>query len=276
MGQFCLLEYCIRRKKGCLWKMLEYFDVDKVIFYTPYKEIGEDLKQFLFDMVCKRSHIIQENLYNRLGIRSPAGQLMNQITSTAMTARDLLRQSNLHYLDWSTELEFDHQILIWHIATDLCSYEDRNCNEAILRNIKLSEQLSRYMAYLLVDCPFMLPRGIGHIRIQDTSAEASRVFGGGITGSRDNHLNEACKRLLRVTEMAEMKPEQVKGSISKSVLFEGHRLAGEFQYDRKRHRGMNAAEFRKFKWETIAGVWIQFLLYAAKECSGESHAKQLK
>ncbi|PKI35890.1 hypothetical protein CRG98_043714 [Punica granatum] len=223
MGQFCLLEYCIRRKKGCLCKMLEYLDVDKVIFYKPYKEIGEYLKQFLFETVCKRSHFIQENLYKRLGIRTPAGQLVNPITISAMTAEDLLRQRNLHYLAWSTELEFDYQILIWHIASKLCSYEDQNCNEAILRNSELSKQLLRYMAYLLVDCAFMLPRGIGHIRIQDTSAEASRVFGGGITGSRDNHLKEACKSHLRVNETAEVKPDQVQmrqGSFITNVVLQ--------------------------------------------------------
>ncbi|PKI35892.1 hypothetical protein CRG98_043716 [Punica granatum] len=265
MGQFCLLEYCIRRKNGCLSKMLEYFDVDKVIFYTTYEEIGEDQKQFLFDTVCKWSHFVLENQYGMLGIPCPGGQLGNQSMSPPKRMSDLLTQSHLHYLVWSTELEFDQQILIWHIATELCSYEDRNCNEeAIRRNIELSKQLSRYMAYLLVDCPFMLPRGIAHIRIQDTSAEASRVFSRGITGCRHNRLEAACKRLFEVIETAEVKPVQVKGSISKSVLSEGRRLAGEFNYDPKKHYGTNAEEFPKFKWETIAG------------CSGESHAKQLK
>jgi len=76
------------------------------------------------------------------------------------------------------EVEFDESILLWHIATNLCFYS--NDWEQDLDDCKdyrdTSQLLSNYMLYLLVFCPFMLPNGIGHIRFQDTRAEAIEFF----------------------------------------------------------------------------------------------------
>ena len=67
------------------------------------------------------------------------------------------------------EVDFDETILRWHIATDLCHYND---SEAVKNLICESKLLSNYLVYLLVMCPYMLPSGIGEIRFQDSCAEA--------------------------------------------------------------------------------------------------------
>ena len=79
-------------------------------------------------------------------------------------------------LDWSLQVEFDQSILIWHIATDLCYHSDWRDQDAILLNGKLSKWQSQYMLYLLVICPFMLPMGLGMIRLRDTCAEVTQYF----------------------------------------------------------------------------------------------------
>ena len=83
-----------------------------------------------------------------------------------------------------SKLLTDGMLWLWHIATDLCCFcysdesesneTDTNC--AWLQNYKISKLLSNYMLYLLVECPFMLPNGIGQIRFKDTCAEVSEIL----------------------------------------------------------------------------------------------------
>ncbi|XP_060670099.1 uncharacterized protein LOC107435107 [Ziziphus jujuba] len=155
---------------------------------------------------------------------------------------------------------------------------------------ELSIMLSQYMLYLLVMRPFMLPVGIGMIRFLDTQAELIRFFeeykstsDGNTTsqsgGSKNicSWVNEwcfnttkkfngdeskACKMLMKVNTIVE--PIKVKGDRSKSVLFEGCRLASQLQ------------EVKEKKWEIISNVWVEMLAYAASQCRGSYHAQQLR
>ncbi|GMP49531.1 hypothetical protein CsSME_00016477 [Camellia sinensis var. sinensis] len=70
---------------------------------------------------------------------------------------------NDHDLEWSVELEFDQSILTWHLATEIMYYQDREPNE-------IGNCLSRYMLYLLVEHPYMLPLGMAHIKFRDIYA----------------------------------------------------------------------------------------------------------
>ncbi|KAI6691597.1 hypothetical protein NL676_028425 [Syzygium grande] len=152
---------------------------------------------------------------------------------------------------WSTKVEFDQIILTWHVATELCYYWDK-LDESNYADDSLSILLSRYMFYLLFMYPFTLPNGIGQIRIRDTYAEAVKFFEEGPikvqthsntepeesrtvsrnpSGRRTNKvvhrsqkaLQSACKMLLEAN--TEVEPTKVKGGRSKSVLFDGCRLA---------------------------------------------------
>ena len=82
-------------------------------------------------------------------------------------------------LRWSKiDVEFDHSILLWHIATDLfysCD-GDKSPDTNLKSSGKISKCLSEYMLYLLVMCPLMLPKGIGEFRFRDTCSETKRFF----------------------------------------------------------------------------------------------------
>ncbi|GKE11934.1 hypothetical protein Tco_1415485 [Tanacetum coccineum] len=69
-----------------------------------------------------------------------------------------------------------------------------------------SKHLSEYMLHLLVECPVMLPIGIGMIRYRGTCADAMRFFKveGPINGKE-----EACHKLLHV-DCTEVLPHEVK------------------------------------------------------------------
>ncbi|XP_059635355.1 uncharacterized protein LOC132277512 [Cornus florida] len=74
----------------------------------------------------------------------------------------------------------------------------------------------------------------------------------------------ACKSILDVN--TEVKPVTVKGDRSKSVLFDACMLAKELK---------KLDEKGKDKWETISGVWVELLSYAASHCRPNTHAQQL-
>ncbi|KAL6335324.1 hypothetical protein AAG906_029567 [Vitis piasezkii] len=179
----------------------------------------------------------------------------------------LLRKKKLfETLRWSIiDVEFDHSILLWHIATDLCypCDVDKSPDTNLKSWCKLSKCLSEYMLYLLVMCPFMLPKGIGEFRFRDTCSEAKRFF----QQRRESisNRNEACRLLLEVD--TEVEPIKVKGDKSKSVLFEACRLAKTLK-----SLEMEMGE----KWKMVNEVWVEMLCYAASHCGWIQHGQQLR
>lgn len=199
------------------------------------------------------------------------------------------------------EVEFDQSLLIWHIATELCYYKDfpdrskldkRSKHELreriykykvkkdsrpedphlIMFKSEISKWLSEYMFYLLVCCPFMLPSGLGQTRYQDTLAETAEFIEEHKSISKDR--NEATKRLLHVN--TEHRPSEVKGDRSKTVLFDGCRLAKRLQELEENDPVESDGGVRGKKWETITRVWVDLLSYAAAQCRWSDHAEQLR
>ena len=166
--------------------------------------------------------------------------------------------------NWTTDVEFDQSILIWHIATDLCYHSGGGENLAAeYSSHKWSKNLSDYMLDLLVMCPFLLPIGIGMIRFQDTCEEAKHFF-----QEKDLSKNKVkfCKMLLEVN--TDVEPIKVKGDRSKSVLFNANKLAKQLQE-------MGEEKNWELVWEFVCDVWIEILGYAASHCRGYYHAQQL-
>lgn len=163
-------------------------------------------------------------------------------------------------LGWSVEVEFDQSIILWHIATDLCLYEDSNIASNSHR--EAIRVLSNYMLFILMKRPFMLPDGIGQIRLQDTCAEAEAFI------QERRYITDkslACKNLLDVD--TRIQPVEVKGDRSKSVLFDACRLVESL-------RSLDMGNLNK--WEVMSEVWIEMLCYAASHCRWNHHAQQLR
>lgn len=160
-------------------------------------------------------------------------------------------------IDWMREREFDQRILIWHIATDIC-YSLEASDDKSNKTAQHSKQISDYMLYLLIVCPFMLPIGIGMVRFRDTCAEAREFL-----RERDavSGKVEACETILEVN--TRVSPAQVKGDRSKSVLFDACKLAKSLRKE-------------ETKWEIMSTVWVEMLAYAATRCGGSHHARQLR
>ncbi|XP_057794690.1 uncharacterized protein LOC131010984 [Salvia miltiorrhiza] len=160
-------------------------------------------------------------------------------------------------LDGIQEREFDQGILLWHIATDIC-YTLTPPKERI-PTADHSKHISDYMLYLLMVCPFMLPIGIGMIRLRDTCAEAKEFFRERATVIASSKV-EACNKLLEVS--TRVPPGKVKGDRSKSVLFDACKLA----------KSLLKAQM----WNVVSSVWVEMLAHAATHCGGRHHAHQLR
>uniref|UniRef100_A0A1J3J9B0 DUF4220 domain-containing protein n=1 Tax=Noccaea caerulescens TaxID=107243 RepID=A0A1J3J9B0_NOCCA len=171
-------------------------------------------------------------------------------------------------LRYTTDVDYDHSLLIWHIATELCYQEEaspkENCNTSEYQNDReMSKILSDYMMYLLIMQPKLMSEvaGIGKIRFRDTLAEAERLLEKtGIRNSRNVKL--ACEKIMSVDTSIE--PRDVKGSHSKSVLFEASSVAKELERD-----------FGEDKWKTLSKVWLEFLFHAASHCDGPTRMELL-
>ncbi|KAM7486831.1 hypothetical protein LguiA_002840 [Lonicera macranthoides] len=169
---------------------------------------------------------------------------------------------------WSVEVEFDHSILLWHIATNLCYFSDYPKGKSSVKdkNCEAAKMLSDYLVYILVKLPYMLPNGIGQIRFRDTCAEAMDFF-----KERKNLSEEhiACTKLLQVE--LKIKPSEVKGDRSKSLLFEACQLAKSLQ-------SLESKEDwnKEKKWKMVCNVWVEMLSYAASRCVWIHHAEEMR
>ncbi|KAF8401928.1 hypothetical protein HHK36_012879 [Tetracentron sinense] len=250
MAQFNLLSYCLKDQAssnlhGLIHKYL-YHHINEMNLYTTFEKVSRGLKEVIFQHLKEKSTMVK------------TFQDCKMVCSLRGDGVFGNKDSLKNLLAWSVnEVEFDQSILLWHIATDLC-YNSETHHLQILS--EMSKSLSAYMLYLLVVCPFMLPNGIGQIRFQDTCAEAMRFL------KQDDYFildkTQACTKLLDVN--TEIAPKDVKGDRSKSVLFDGCRLAkilGSLPRDEI--------------WEVTTHVWVEMLSYAANKCGGYNHAKQL-
>ncbi|KAJ9186719.1 hypothetical protein P3X46_002262 [Hevea brasiliensis] len=288
LGQYSLLSYSLKSMPVFNSKIQKFFGIVKILEHRQMtnKDVSDEQKEFIFDHLKKKF----DDLMEIKSTDEPNYQKELKDLSTCRGARAL---SDFPALRWSVETEFDQSILIWHIATHLCAYSQRQNEQNIVKLEneddskkfkKISKLLSRYMLYLLVMRPSMLPMGIGKIRYLDTCAEAKKFFQEHDCAPGDDihllqntcswamnlfkgakykeHEKKACNALLKVNTA--VPPLKVKGDRSKSVLFDACNLASLLQN-----------ENIKNKWKVMSNVWVEMLAYAASHCRGIYHAQQL-
>ncbi|XP_029128491.1 uncharacterized protein LOC109805296 isoform X2 [Cajanus cajan] len=258
MPQFNLISFCLKDKPVKCIKIQKFFRIYQVFeksYYQYTETVPGELKKLIFEQLREKS----QKANDTEACKALCAQRGDRV---------LQEQEDCHDMAWSTKVEFDQSLLLWHIATDLCYYSDVNANSscAVIQDCQISKLLSNYMLYLLVMCPFMLPNGIGHIRFEDTCAEASEVLQ---ERKYISKREQVCQVILRVN--TDVPPSKVKGDRSKSVLFDARRLAKSLESLEKDKKWS-----KKEKWEMISHVWVEMLCHAASQCRGLHHAKQLR
>ncbi|KAI3432956.1 DUF4220 domain-containing protein [Psidium guajava] len=269
IAQFSLLSFCSKERPLVCQNVLDFLKITEKLEkyrYTLHEDVSDEIRDWFFPHVKEDLFYVEEHLASvRTDIHDSLARLLNGY--------------DLAQAKWATEGDFDRVVLTWHIATELSYYSDqeKGRRESDLPHFRVSKLLSRYMFYLLVMYPSMLPSGIGEIRLRDTFAEALKFFEDHqVPSSEPNrepnrgkrngvnwYLQRASRMLLELN--TEVPPSKVKGGKSKSVLFDGCRIVAAI---REREIGI--------KWETIGKLWVKILMYAASQCRGDRHAGQLR
>ncbi|KAH6803475.1 hypothetical protein C2S51_031722 [Perilla frutescens var. frutescens] len=226
--------------------------------YKKKKACGEKLKELVFDELKAKA------------LNAETTKMAKEIYSAR--GDNVLSDYPSHYsypsisASLSDEAEYDESLLLWHIATELCYFTSLGGNE----NRELCKDVSDYMLYLLIMRPTLMSTvaGIAQIRFQDTCKEANKFFKRWQSeiktdGDRDQR-REACLKLLDVKTV--VKPNEVKGDRSKSLLFDACILANDL-------KKMNMSEDKR--WEMMSRVWVELLSYGASRCRASDHARQL-
>ncbi|KAF7130649.1 hypothetical protein RHSIM_Rhsim10G0142500 [Rhododendron simsii] len=169
-------------------------------------------------------------------------------------------------LEWSVKMEFEQSILVWHLATEICyriDYirpPDPDSSESYYHD--RGKCLSRYMLYLLMEHPNMLPIGIGQIKFRDLYSDLGKF----IEAFMSKPLNEVTEKEASEMLMEEVKAENMLvggGDMNNVVIFYGCKLASVLGKDQN-------------KWQVINNVWMEMLGHAASQCKGRLHAQQLR
>ncbi|XP_050383456.1 uncharacterized protein LOC126800186 [Argentina anserina] len=240
----------------------------KIGFFSSSEAVTKELKYFIFKQLRMKSL----KAHNRR-----AG--MDACSERGDWA--LLLNSNYVNLKWSiSDYQYAESVLLWHIATELYYAKSGNqqfahsevtqttCDTDNLHTIcdpcdsnyrrKICKLLSDYMFYLLVMRHSMMAPVLGnwHIVFQDTCAETKRFFR---KHSIKDH-GKACEKITGVC--AKFRSAVVKGSKSKSVLFDACMLANQLE------------KLEGCPWKLMSRVWVELLSYAAIKCRPVVHAQQ--
>ncbi|KAH7547116.1 hypothetical protein FEM48_Zijuj01G0272900 [Ziziphus jujuba var. spinosa] len=255
--------------------------------YTTFETVEDDLKNFIFEYIRRQGKEYKASKFcvkvlNKILERRGNDALKSHATRDVccLHHQDSSCHRCRHHPDlycsrrdtclihgnlcWSTsQVQFDHGILLWHIATDLCYYEElektRNQDEDNLSvECRTSKHLSDYMFYLLITLPAMLPGGIGDMRVRYTQNEIVALLE---TSKVEHECKKVCNKLLE--EYGKKEPKQAAYN-NKSSLSDGIKLFEKL------------SSFSSKKWELISAVWIEMLCHAASHCEWEQHARQLE
>ncbi|KAF8029444.1 hypothetical protein BT93_E1986 [Corymbia citriodora subsp. variegata] len=162
--------------------------------------------------------------------------VFNQLLEKSLKALDfrLCKELCSYRGKWELEKHECIEKLGWSIDVDGNQNPD-NANSSRGEAIRV---ILNYMMFILMKRPFMLPDGIGQIRLQDTHAEAEDF----VQERKIIDKSDVCKKLLEVD--TRISPIDVKGDWSKS--------------------------------EVMMEVWIEMLCYVACHCQWNHHAQQLR
>ncbi|XP_075674753.1 uncharacterized protein LOC142643930 [Castanea sativa] len=187
-------------------------------------------------------------------------------------------------LAWTVEKGFDQSILIWHLATEICFFQDyiksddidtgfseegtqspKDERSAIGLERRRCNYLSRYMLYLLVRHPNMLPIGMGNIKFRDIYKDVGHFIEEHAGKSVGDEV-EASKTLRTVKTDIMLTVggrDRSRRDRSNNVIFYACKLA-------------SALGEGEEKWKIIKDVWLEMLGHAASQCKGRLHAQQLR
>ncbi|XP_075658693.1 uncharacterized protein LOC142628492 [Castanea sativa] len=280
LSQFNFIKYCWKQRSKGMYEAESNNNITSILKYLHIKDFIDHKKNDIFLMISVSSKpltkILWEFIFKELKGKSRDAEDPEE-AKRIISARGEWVLENVDFpngfncselMPYVKDVAYDESLLLWHIATELCYNPDplgdrhSDCKSCDYCNDReLSNCLSDYMIYLLYQQPSLMSEvsGIAKQRFTDTWAEAQRFF-----SQRQRELKkqeEPFESILNVE--TELKPVQVKGNRSKSVLFDASMLAKE----------MNKLDTEK--WKVTSKVWVELMSYAASRSRGNAHIQQL-
>ncbi|KAK4838620.1 hypothetical protein QYF36_015125 [Acer negundo] len=261
MAQYSLISYCLKDKSAI--RIVDFISrlVGIKYWYLTRQDVDANLQKMIFKQVQDKSKKFICNFGDYVDKSESLKELLDGRGDYALEELSILDK-----FQWSTtKLDFDHSLLLWHIATDLYYHDSKIVEGSLHREI--SKHLSYYMLYLLVFCPSMLPKEISfETKYKDTCKAITSTISkskGLPDDQRSTGVASACNVLLQDYKKDEQGEGEEEGEGDMSVLHLGCRLAEELKSN-------------NVKWKTISEVWIEMLTYAANRCAWKEHEQQLK
>ncbi|CAL5092301.1 unnamed protein product [Urochloa decumbens] len=170
---------------------------------------------------------------------------------------------DLEQLGWSINLPFDECVLLWHVATNLCSFHHTNTSSQgamVPMSRRNSELISNYMIYLLLIYPEMLMPGTRQDLFMLACMDIELMIKDEPPSS--SSLDERSIAQWIVSRIMEQDHLATNSSRIISNALKLAKVLSDLS---------NATE----KWDVIQGVWVEMLCYSASVCRGYEHAKSL-
>ena len=89
--------------------------------YLTWKDVNAHLQNIIFRQLLEKSNEIKDDCFTIESCKKLLARRGDYVLEKrySTTIRDEFR--------WSiSDVEFDHSLLLWHIATDLCYYSENN------------------------------------------------------------------------------------------------------------------------------------------------------
>ncbi|KAK3220409.1 hypothetical protein Dsin_014379 [Dipteronia sinensis] len=165
--------------------------------------------------------------------------------------------------------EFEYNIMVWHIATEVCYYLDREINPV---NCKSIMKISRYLMYLLAEHPSMLSVGTGQNIYQEISGEIEHAISTKCAEIDVTRKNQVCDKLLEYFTS----DEALKANKT-NYTTNGFVIKTAFDLVKKMNKTYpSKPSDADAKWQKIGSKWFEMLVQAANNCRGNEHAQQLR
>ncbi|KAG5232843.1 Polysulfide reductase chain [Salix suchowensis] len=243
ISQYNLISSSIGHKQ---LKCLKLVGVDEMMrqMHVNRKGLNGGLQKFIFEHLLKKAKKMKENF--NLFDKNLRSKIIGQRGDGVLEREGLLKN-----FKWcTTEVEFSRSILVWHVATEICSRNDKDASNYVSR----SKCLSEYMMYLLVIRPNMLSKGFGDEGYLNTL----------MRDLRDMDINQSYSEAPRYDD-AEFRKEWK--TENKSAVFGGRELVKQL---------LESISESKKRWEMIEEVWMEMLTHAAAHCPWKEHAHALR
>jgi hypothetical protein len=252
MGQFNMLKFCMINKPRIAQQGIPKFFANLIewFFNSLLPKLRKELAMRFY-----RTNKISDALEHLV---------WDKFLKLNSNSRGLSEDYNNYIsVDEHAKVEIYQSIIIWHIVTDLCFYTDKDYKEEIPSKMddeqpkkkQMIKEVSDYMMYILVVCPFMLSTGNAEISFE----KACELIKKALKNCPDSKMPRVCETIISDVSK---QPDDDFDRTDSLLLYYAVQVA------------VNLRE-KKLMWEILTNFWIENLAYVAVLCQGKNHAKQL-